>query len=146
MPFVSVTRLRVRSLFYLPQFLVQAIRSSRQAQRSPGFLGGRLLREAGNVYWTLTIWKDDAAMNSYRTRGVHGGVMPRLMDWCSEAALAHWTQESAEVPSWPEAHGRMVAQGRSSKVRHPSPAHLAHQIPAPRTDRFDAPLLPKSSS
>jgi heme-degrading monooxygenase HmoA len=140
MLFVSVTRLRVRSIFYLPQFIVQALRSSRQAERAPGFLVGALMREPGNVFWTITVWQDDAAMNSYRTQGVHRSVMPRLLNWCDEASIAHWTQDTAEVPSWQEAHRRMVEQGRPSKVNHPSPAHLAHQIPAPRPGRFSGPL------
>jgi hypothetical protein len=144
MAFVSVTRLRVRSFVYLPQFVVQSLRSARQAQRSPGFLGGRLMREAGNVFWTITAWQDDAAMNYYRTQGVHRSVMPRLLVWCDEASVAHWTQELVDVPSWQEAHRRMVEQGRPSKVSHPSPAHLARQIPAPRPGRFSGPLVATS--
>jgi hypothetical protein len=142
MPFVSVTRLRVRSLFYLPQFMVWAFKSSRQAQRSEGFLGGRLLREARNAFWTLTVWQDDAAMNAYRTQGAHRTAMPKLLDWCDEAAVAHWTQESPELPGWSEAYDRMAKEGRISKVNHPSPVHLAHQIPPPRPGRIDAPLEP----
>jgi hypothetical protein len=32
MPFVSITRLRVRSWRYLPGFLIQALRTARQAK------------------------------------------------------------------------------------------------------------------
>jgi hypothetical protein len=35
MPFVSITRLRVRRWRYLPQFLFQSIRAARQAKRGP---------------------------------------------------------------------------------------------------------------
>ncbi len=142
MPFVSITRLRIRSLAYLPQFIVHALGSSLQAERAPGFLGGALMREPGNIFWTITIWQDDAAMNSYRTQGAHGRAMPRLLDWCNEASVAHWTQETAGVPSWQEAHRRMVELGRPSKVKHPSPAHFAHQIPAPRPGLFKGSLRP----
>jgi heme-degrading monooxygenase HmoA len=142
MPFVSVTRLRVRSLFYLPQFIVQALKSSRQAQRSPGFLGGRLLREARNAFWTLTVWQDATAMDAYRTQGSHRSVMPKLLDWCDEASVVHWTQETPELPAWNEAYQRMAQEGRPSKVLHPSAAHLAHQIPAPRPGRIQQLLEP----
>jgi len=92
MVFVSVTRLRIRSIFFLPQFMWYAIRSLRQAQRSPGLVGGRLMREARNAFWTMTAWDADAAMNAFRTHGAHRDAMPKLLDWCDEAAVAHWMQ------------------------------------------------------
>jgi hypothetical protein len=137
MPFVSVTRLRVRSIFYLPQFIVYALRSSRQAQKAIGFVGGRRMRDARNTFWTLTEWTDAKAMDAYRTAGAHRAAMPKLMHWCDEASLAHWTQDSVEVPAWNEACQRMVKEGRLSKVIHPSPAQLARQIPPPRPSRLD---------
>jgi len=90
MVFISVTRLRVRSFIYLPQFLRDAFKSMRQVGRSSGFLGGRLLVNAKNVFWTMTAWKDEAAMNAYRTGGAHRTAMPKLLDWCDEAAVVHW--------------------------------------------------------
>ena len=58
--------------------------------------------------------------------------MRKLLNWCSEAALVHWTQPDATLPSWSEAHRRMQAEGRTSKVNHPSPAHASFQIAAPK--------------
>src|SRR6202167_5201391 len=123
MPFISITRLRVNSLLSLPAFLWQTLGSLRQSQRSRGFLGGRVLREARNTFWTVTAWDDDAAMNAFRTAGAHGQAMPKLLDWCDEASVAHWIQPTTELPTWLEAHRRMLAEGRLSKVSHPSPAH-----------------------
>jgi len=142
MVFVSVTRLRIRSIFLLPQFLWYALRSSRQAQRSAGFVGGRLMREARNAFWTMTAWDADKAMEAFRAQGAHRAAMPKLLDWCDEAALVHWTQESRELPSWQQAYERMIKEGRPSKVRHPSAAHTAHQFPPPRPSRVDAPIAP----
>lgn len=142
MPFVSVTRLRVRSVLYLPQFIVYALRSSGQAQRAPGFLGGRLMREARNAFWTVTVWRDAKAMDAYRTAGAHRAAMPKLLHWCDEASVVHWTQESNDVPAWSEAHERMLKEGRLSKVNHPSPDHLAHRIPVPRPSRFADEIRP----
>jgi hypothetical protein len=86
MALISVTRLRVRSFIYLPQFFWHTFKSIRQAERSSGFLGGRLLVNAKNVFWTMTAWKDQAAMNAYRTGGAHRRAMPKLLNWCNEAA------------------------------------------------------------
>ena len=142
MPFISVTRLRVRSLRYLLQFVWQALKSARQAERASGFLGGRLLREAKNTFWTMTAWEDEMAMRAYRNAGAHRGVMPKLLDWCDEASVVHWSQESLALPDWQEAHRRMVKEGRPSKVNHPSPAQEANRIAAPQPGRIERTLKP----
>ena len=138
MALVSVTRLRVHSAWYLAPFLWRAMKIMRQARRSSGFLGGKLLVDAKKTFWTLTAWEDGAAMNVFRTQGAHGGVMPKLLDWCDEASVVHWSQMTDALPSWQEAHYRMVKEGRPSKVRHPSPAQVAYEIPAPRVGRMEA--------
>ena len=71
-------------------------------------------------------------MEAFRNQGLHSNAMPKLLDWCDEASLVHWVQESRELPSWQEAYERLVKDGRPSKVTHPSAAHLAHQFPPPR--------------
>jgi hypothetical protein len=142
MALISVTRLRVRSVIYLPQFFWNTFKSMRQAERSAGFLGGRLLVNAKNVFWTVTIWKDAVAMNAYRTGGAHRRAMPKLLNWCDEAAVVHWTQESSEIPSWQEVHQRMVGEGKPSKVNHPSPDQASKHIPAPEPSRIERILKP----
>jgi heme-degrading monooxygenase HmoA len=142
MPLISVTRLRVRSFLFLPQFLWDTIKSVRQVERSNGFLGGRLLVNAGYVFWTMTAWQDESAMKAYRTGGAHRKAMPQLLDWCDEAAVVHWIQQSAEIPMWPEAHQHMLEKGKLSKVIHPSPVQASQQIPAPEPSRIAQTLKP----
>jgi hypothetical protein len=132
MPFVSITRLHLRSIRFLPQFFWFSFRSSHQAKRSNGNLRAKFLRDRNAGYWTLTSWKDEASMRAFMMSGAHRRAMPKLLDWCDEAALAHWNQETPELPDWIEAHGKMVSVGRTSKVRNPSPAQQAQQIPAPK--------------
>jgi hypothetical protein len=131
MPFVSVTRLRLRSYRYLPQFLWFAISSGIQVKRSPGNLNAAFLRGSRLTFWTLTIWKDEASMRAFMMSGAHRKAMPKLLDWCDEAALGHWTQNAAALPGWKEAHRRIVTEGRLSKVRYPSPDQRANRIPEP---------------
>jgi Domain of unknown function (DUF3291) len=142
MPLISVTRLRVRSWGYVPQFAWQSLKSARQAERSTGFLGGRLLRNPQNAFWTMTVWKDDAAMNAFRSAGAHGRVMRKLLDWCDEAAVVHWHQQTLELPSWQDAHSRMVKEGRPSKVNYPSAAQESNLIPSPEPSRIEMTLKP----
>ncbi len=143
MAFISVTRLRIRSWFYVPQFMFQASRSIKQAKRSTGFLSGSLMRESKNVFWTVTAWADGAAMNAFRNSGAHGAVMRKLIDWCDEASVVNWNQETTDLPSWMEAHQRMLKDGRLSKVNHPSPDQLSKTIPEPKLGRAQMKLKAK---
>ena len=132
MPVIAITRLRVRSWRYLPIFFLQAQRSARQAARAEGNLAIRLLRDRRNTFWTATVWTSEAAMKGFMLSGVHRRVMGKLPDWCDEAAVVHWLQDSSEPPTWAEAYSRLQRGGRRSKVKNPSPAHTAHELPEPR--------------
>jgi hypothetical protein len=132
MPFVSITRLRVRSWRYLPAFLFQALRAARQAKAAAGSLAVATLRDADLAFWTRTVWTEEAAMRSFMVSGAHRRMMPRLLEWCDEASVVHWVQDAPEPPSWPESHRRMQQEGRRSKVNHPSDAQRRFEIPAPR--------------
>jgi hypothetical protein len=70
-------------------------------------------------------------MRKFMLAKPHGPAMRKLLNWCDEAALVHWTQPEATLPSWPEAHRRMQSEGRTSKVNHPSADHAAYTIAAP---------------
>jgi hypothetical protein len=109
--------------------MFHAFRSAGQARRSDGHHSTALLRDANRVFWTRTMWRDEQAMRTFMTTGAHRKAMPKLLHWCDEAAVVHWTQDSAERPSWIEAHRRLAAEGRPSKVNHPSAAHVAFDIP-----------------
>ena len=135
MPIVSITRLHVRSWSYLPQFFVQTLRIALQASRADGSLKVALLRDRGNTFWTNTNWSSEASMKAFMHAKPHGPTMRKLLEWCDEAALVHWTQAGTELPSWEEAHTRIQQEGWPSKVNHPSATHKAHAFPAPRPGR-----------
>ena len=122
---VSITRLRVRSVFYMPLFLLHAMRTMTQAQQADGVQGVETRFEKNNVVWTKTVWCDEAAMKKYRGSGAHQVAMRLLSEICSEAAYARWSQETADLPTWEEAHRRVLTEGKLSKVKHPSPLHAA---------------------
>src|SRR5215472_16933891 len=133
MPFVTVTRLRVRSRRHVPGFLIQSLRSALQAKRAAGNLAVSVLRDADRAFWTRTVWLDEAAMRSFMQSGVHRRVMVRLPEWCDEAALVHWVQDTDQPPSWAEAHRRLQREGRRSRVSHPSEAQRRFEIREPQT-------------
>lgn len=132
MPVVSVTRLRLRSWRFLPGFAAYAFQSNVQARRARGNRGLKTMREPGNIFWTATLWESEYAMKQFRGSGAHGRAMPKLLHWCDEASVARWDQDSDSLPTWQAAHQRMLAEGRPSKVLHPSAAHQRFEIPAPK--------------
>lgn len=129
MPLVSITRLRVRSWRFLPMFVIQSFRAAQQARSTQGNLSVSLLRQPQWAFWTRTVWTSEEAMRGYMISGVHRGVMRKLIEWCDEAALVHWTQDSQQPPEWTEAREKMQAIGRTSKVNHPSEDQRAFRIP-----------------
>ncbi|MQT12584.1 DUF3291 domain-containing protein [Rhizobiales bacterium Sp-1] len=132
---VSVTRFRLRTLLFAPSFFLHAHRTIVQIRKADGFVAGAVLRDAHFAFWTLTLWRDDAAMRTYATSGAHRRAMPRLAEWADEASVAHWRQAGARLPDWTEAARRLRAEGRPLPLRHPAPSHANHGFAAPATTR-----------
>lgn len=137
MAFVSVTRLRLRSLRHLPAFAIGTLASSWEAARAAGFRAGYVATQGPRCFWTVTLWDDVEAMRRWRASGAHARAMPRLAGWCDEAALAHWEAGDDALPEPGTARARLAAEGRLSRVRHPSPAHAAGRL-----DSSEVPLRP----
>jgi hypothetical protein len=133
MALISVTRLRLRSWRFFPAFVFYASRSSRQAQQSSGNLGVRVMKEGGGrTFWTCTAWTNEDSMKAFMTTSPHLEAMKKLARWCNEASVVHWTQSEPTFPNWAEAYRKLKAEGRRSKVMHPSKAHEAGEIAPPR--------------
>jgi len=131
MPIVSVTRLRLRSVRFLPLFYIHAHRIIAQIRKAEGQLAGAVKREGDLAYWTVTIWRDEIAMQAFAASGAHRSAMPHLQDWCSEAGMVRWVQQGADLPDWAEAARRLREEGRASNLRYPGPDHAGLTYPAP---------------
>ncbi|MBI3437884.1 MAG: DUF3291 domain-containing protein [Proteobacteria bacterium] len=126
MAFNSITRLRLRSVFTLPAFARETRVITAQCAIAPGFLEGAVLAEGWMVFWTRSAWDSEAAMKAFRDNDAHRASMPKLLDWCSEAMVAHW--EGEPETAWTNIHARMSQQGRKSKVRSPNQAHEQRRV------------------
>jgi hypothetical protein len=131
MPLASITRLRVRSIRYLPEFLFRALASVRQARSSSGCLSADVRREVKLIFWTRTLWRDEQSMRAFMTTGAHRVVIPKILDWCDEASVTHWQQDRDSPPDWPTAETKMRTEGRVSRVRNPSLAHCRGETVPP---------------
>jgi hypothetical protein len=125
MPLVSITRLRIRAWWFVFPFAIYSLRSVSQARKSPGFLSGWVGSSGNRAFWTVTVWTDEAAMKRYRDSGAHKAAMPKMLEWGDEGAMARYEQAASEPPSGPEAQAALSSSGRTSKVRNPTPDHLA---------------------
>jgi hypothetical protein len=147
MPLVSITRLRLRSAWYLLPFIVHAQRSSKQMVHHSKFIKGKTLLDKKLTFWTMSLWNNMADMRAYTNTSAHKNAMPKLQQWCDEASVVHWEQAENELPDWQTAYQKLITEGRISKVKYPSPAHANMHIPAPRypskTERI---LVPHSDS
>jgi hypothetical protein len=129
MVFISATRLRVTSIFFLPGFIIANESSVKQLLKTTGFLGGKELIDKRLTFWTLTMWDAEAAMREFRNSSPHRKAMRKLPIWCDEASYVHWTQEEEQLPNWKTVFGNFIAEGRTSKVRNPSKDHLSKNFP-----------------
>ena len=130
MPFVSVTRLRVKSLFFLIPFMRANEASVRELKGSKGLLKGKELIDKKLTFWTITLWEDEGSMKAFRGSPAHRKAMQRLPDWCNEASYHHWIQEEHEIPAWNTIAEKLFSEGKLSKVRTPSEAQAANRFPA----------------
>ena len=144
MSFVSITRLRIRSVRFLPSFAMHTSRSIKQVKWSPGFKGGSLLVDRRWTFWTMTVWDGQENMRRYMTSDSHREAMPHLLDWCDEASVVHWDQAGDDPPAWNEAYRRMCESGRVSKVRFPSARHATLSYPTPRLT-IGGPIRPEKA-
>lgn len=141
--FVSVTRLHLRSVRYLPGFIVYTYLSGRQVQRTDGFKDGYLAGDAERGAWTVTLWRDESAMRAFRASGAHLRAMPMLLTWCDEASVAHWSQEDPVAPTTAVAFGKMQTTGRLSKVHHPSKRQVDGQTVGRQPPKLARALRPR---
>lgn len=144
MPFISVTRLRVRSLLQLPAFFKANEASVKRLEQSTGFLGGSELIDRGLTFWTLTVWEDAAAMQQFRNSPEHRHAMQQLPHWCSEGSYHHWEQEDYQIPAWAAASEKLLNEGRLTKVRQPTAQQKAGRFPPIRWTKLVRPFKAKN--
>jgi len=144
MPVISVTRLKLRSLWFLPQFLWISNFINRQIVKASGFHRGRVFVDKGLTFWTTTAWNDEAGMQGFRDSGAHKRAMSRLPKWCSEGTSVHWNQDHDQLPDWNAAYDRILKNVRVTYVKAPSDRHKEKRFPASRpSSKVRQELLPR---
>jgi len=143
MYFISLTRLRVRSIVYLPAFILANEASVRVIKKIPGFIEGKELIDKHLTFWTITVWESEQAMKHFRNNDPHKKAMRKLPDWCNEGAYAHWTQEDEVIPEWNILYGRLLKEGRLTKIKRPSEQQEGMNYPPPFWTKTERSFKPK---
>jgi hypothetical protein len=138
---ISVTRLRVRSIRFLPRLWWEIRKMRRALENGPGFLVGKFLADRHWAFWTMTLWKDRESMRAFRDSGVHAAVMPHAARWCDEASVVHWETEADRLPGWDEAYRRMSEAGSPTPLKFPSEDCKAHRYEKPHVTHHNGVLV-----
>jgi hypothetical protein len=110
----------VRSMIYLPGFILANEASIRSIKKVSGFISGKELVDKGFTFWTVTIWESDEAMKFFRNSNPHKGAMRKLPNWCDEGAYVHWMQEDKVIPGWDFLYKKLMTEGKLTKIKYPS--------------------------
>ena len=115
MVYVSITGLRLRSPFGVARFWWHAIRSMAQARSAEGNLSADTIKH-GDVYHTLSLWRDRPAMLAYLRNGSHLKAMQAFDGLATGFAFGFDSDSpptlSATPHLWLEEERRRLEAGR----------------------------------
>ena len=78
-----------------------------------GVLGYSVLaRPLSQRFWTLSVWKDEAALHAFVQYPPHVRIMTALAPHMGETKFARWTVKGSELPlRWDDALSRFYSAG-----------------------------------
>jgi heme-degrading monooxygenase HmoA len=117
---VMGSRLELRSFRDVAGFLRAALAIRKQVRKSPGAIGVSLVAQpTRKTFWTLSAWRDRAALDAFVRARPHVDVMARYRPRMAGSGFEFWDVEAAELPRarsnaaalWAEARARLAADG-----------------------------------
>ena len=106
--YVSITGLRVKSIWQELRFWHHALASMAQAKRSDGIISADA-RTINGIRHTLTVWETETAMRRFLYRGAHRRairVFPAI------AAGKTFGYVTGEPPDWDQVHEIWLEHGK----------------------------------
>jgi len=107
--YVSITGLKIKTIWKALWFWRYAIPSKIQADQSPGLLFSDV-KSINGINHTLTAWTDQKAMRSYIYSGIH---LKAIKVFRKIATGKTFGYESTELPDWDEVHRLWLEKGKS---------------------------------
>jgi heme-degrading monooxygenase HmoA len=97
---ITVTSIKLRSLFSFFKLSLFALRIIRQLETQPGFRGMKKTG-LGSLHYTMSAWDSEADMQRFSKSGAHLEAMRQSRSIGSE--IQTYTYEADSFPSWKEA-------------------------------------------
>ena len=97
---------------------------------------GATVYEGSKIFWTLSLWPDQKAMQGYMGVGAHIRAMPRLREWCDEAVSMHVETTLSDLPPLSEAYRLLSVSPKFVHVLNPSLAQSEKVLRPPRKKAF----------
>lgn len=106
---VMASHFKVRGFRHVLPFFIDALRVHRQVRRAEGAYGISLVaRPVRREFWTLSAWRDQAALQAMVRTEPHRTVMKRHRPAMAESAFRFWTVPAGELPvTWDDALRRL---------------------------------------
>ena len=100
-----LTYLPLNNFRALPKFLKYNSQIERQLRESAGLLGySQRAKLLSLKFWTLSVWKDEAALMDFVYKLPHGEIMQTLTPHMGQTRFIRWKMKGSDVPpSWAEA-------------------------------------------
>jgi hypothetical protein len=106
---VSITSLRLKSLFGFFRLSLHGLKISLQAKRQPGFIKMKNTG-FGYMHYTMSAWKTPEDVKRFSRSGAHLDAMKRAGALAREIRIH--TFEADKLPDWKEAKSLIERNGR----------------------------------
>lgn len=115
---VTVTSLRLKSLWGFFRLSWMGFRITLQARRQPGFVAMKNTG-FGYLHFTATVWRSEAEAKAFAHSGYHLEAMKKAASLADEVRI--YTFAGDNIPSWTETRKLLEERGRvySYSSSHP---------------------------
>jgi quinol monooxygenase YgiN len=102
--------LPLKSYWRMPSFFYYTVLVAKQLASAQGLLGYSVLaRPLSKRFWTLSAWKDEAALRDFVQHPPHVRIMTAIAPHMEQTKFLRWTVKGSQLPlGWDEALRRFA--------------------------------------
>jgi quinol monooxygenase YgiN len=102
--------LPLKSYWRVPSFFYHTVLVAKQLASAQGLLGYSVLAHPfSKRFWTLSAWKDEAALRDFVQHPLHVRIMTAIAPHMDQTKFWRWTVKGSQLPlGWDEALRRFA--------------------------------------